>query len=167
MLDFPTPSIEDIVLGFQVQATCDLPGKNLNHRVTMGVLWASEVADVSVATGRQVAANDLTTRILLIHRETLVQAITQVDEWVCHDPDNPTRNLELKAELRKILSKCSMSSFEYLWQFYDSLCQHQSMLFKERVEELKKSSRPPDAPESIGIPPYTSDTHSGEVGGEF
>lgn len=163
MPDFPNPSVEDIVLGFQFQATFDLPGKGTSHRITMGVLWHSELIDVSIATGRQIAQNDFASRTLLIQRETLVQAITQIDEWACYDQENQAHNQELKAHLRKLLGRASPVTIEYLWQCYDQLRQQQDRMFAERVDEIKKSTRPPEAPTELGVSP--SDSESGETGG--
>lgn len=157
------PSIEDIVLGFQVQSTIDVPGRNESHRVTMGVLWNSEVLDIAVATGRRVAADDFHSRRLLVQIETLVQAITQIDEWVCFEPEDQVKNAELKQHLRQMLGRSAPSVVNFLWECYDQLRIKQEGLFQSRTDELKKSLRSLDPLMTLGVDP--TDSSSGGVGG--
>ena len=161
MDDFQNPSVEDIILGFQFQATFDLPGNKQNHRVTMGVLWNSELIDVSVVTGRKVISGDYPSRTLLVQQETLVQAVTQIDDWVCYDPDNSDNNIKLKGELRALLGKSAPPVVEFLWECYQQLRHRQDGNFAERTAEIKKSLRSPNEemiPELSGSPPTMNDS---------
>ena len=157
MLPTP-PSIEDIIQGFQYQATFDIPGKNTNHRLTMGVLWETEVIDISIASGRQVNPADNISRSRITRLETLVQAIIQVDDWVCADDKDAQNHKELKGVLRSSLQKFSPVTIDYLWNLYDQMRVKQDQAFREAVDELKKSMRLEE-----GV--ILSDLTSGDPGG--
>ena len=162
----PSPTVDDIIQGWQYQATCDLPGKNTSHRVTMGVIWESEVIDIAVSTGRQVHPADTLSRTAIVKLETLVQAIIQIDADKFIDQDDEFHNNELKGLLRKCLQNSAPVITEFLWNFYEQLREKQDLSFRTAVDEIKKSTRLPGELESLGEKPSESST-SGEVGGDL
>ena len=148
----PPITLNDISEGFQYETKVDIPGsEGSTHVVTLALLWESEVRAIHREVSRKIESGNYISYQLEIRFETLVRAITQVDDWSCFDSNDQERNAFLKKHLRSMLGKAERL-LDYLYNEYQRLQTQRNKEWGECVLELKKPSGTLDAPDSTTFP---------------